>query len=685
MTDTETKPLPLAADFPPATREDWRKLVDAVLKGAPFERLVGTTYDGLAIAPLAARRADARPIAARAGAAAWQVLARIDQPDPALANAAALRELENGASGLSLVFAGSAGDHGFGLPASEEAFFRVLEGVDLSAGIAIELDLSPHAEAALDAALAKGSALTPTLPSPASGGGKINESSPASGGKGGGNLRLGHDPLGAMALAGGAAREWSEAAPHFARRLAALARDGFFFFGRLAVADGRVIHNTGGSEAQELAFVLAVALAYLRALESEGVALDAARRMIFFRLSADTNQFVGTAKFRALRKLWARVEAACGLEPEPSFVSAETAWRMMAQRDPQVNILRASIAVAAAAFGGADAITVLPFTAACGLPDRFARRLARNLQLILIEEAHLHKVADPAAGSGAVEDLTDQLCRTAWTLFREIEAAGGAAAALASGLIQEKVAAVRAKRAGAVARRQDALTGVSIFPNLAEARIILPRAAGEGDRPKGGGRGDGGEAGSIAAGPLHHPALATRAPGGPPPPLAARAGAEDSAALRPIRLAQPFEALRDASDRMLATTGARPKIFLANLGTAAEFTARATFAKNFFAAGGIEAVESESAEPPVLAEAYKMSGAALACLCSSDQVYEEEAPVAADALKAAGARHIYLAGRPRAQEAALQAAGVQSFLYEGCDALATLRGAYDMLGIEIGR
>ena len=198
---------------------------------------------------------------------------------------------------------------------------------------------------------------------------------------------------------------------------------------------------------------LSVALAYLRALETEGVALDAARRMIFFRLSADADQFLTIAKFRSLRKLWARIEAACALAPEPAFVSAETAWRMMARRDPHVNILRATIAVFAAALGGADAITVLPFTAALGLPDRFARRIARNTQLVLLEESHLAKVTDPAAGSGAVEDLTDQLCRAAWALFQEIEAAGGIAAALAGGLIQQKVADVRAKRAAAVARR----------------------------------------------------------------------------------------------------------------------------------------------------------------------------------------------------------------------------------------
>jgi methylmalonyl-CoA mutase len=614
MTDPET--LLLAADFPPATRQEWRKLVDAVLKGAPFERLISTTYDGLSIEPLAQRRTDARPVAARPGAAAWQVLARIDHPNPALGNEIALRELSNGASGVTLVFAGAVGDYGFGLPASEEAVGRVLEGFDFDAGAALEFDISPHAAAVIDAMLAKGFALSQR----------------------GTGLRVGHDPIGAMAISGSAARPWSEDAPHFARRLAALARDGCR--GKLAVADGRIIHNAGGSEAQELAFVLSVALTYLRALEAEGVALDAARRMIFLRLSADADQFLTIAKFRALRKLWARIEDVCELAPQPAFVSAETAWRMMARRDPHANILRATIAAFAAALGGADAITVLPFTTALGLPDRFARRIARNTQLVLLEESHLAKVADPAAGSGAVEDLTDQLCRAAWALFRDIEAAGGIAAALANGSIQQKVAEVRTKRAAAAARRQDALTGVSIFPNLgeAEAKVDLPA---------------------------------------PPPQRAA-------GTLQPIRLAEPFEVLREASDRLVAATRTRPKVFLATLGTQAEFTARATFAKNFFAVGGIEAVGGDSGDLPALPAAFKTAGATLACLCSSDKVYEKEGAAAALALKAAGARHIYLAGRPREQEAALKSAGVQSFIYEGCDALATLTSVYDMLGVEIG-
>jgi len=281
---------------------------------------------------------------------------------------------------------------------------------------------------------------------------------------------------------------------------------------------------------------------------------------------------------------------------------------------------------------------VLPHTAPLGLPDPFARRVARNIQLVLLEESNLARVGDSAAGSGALEAMTHELCTAAWSAFREIEQAGGVWAALETGLIQRHAATVRAEREHAIARRTDILTGTNEFPDISE---VLP-------------------------------AVLDVAPAPPPKDEAAII----AAALPRIRLAEPFEELRDASDKILAETGARPKVFLATLGKPADFNVRANFTKNFFEAGGIEAVSGEDGP---LAAAFKASGAALACLCGSDKVYDSEAEAAATALKAAGARHIYLAGRPGAKEAALRAAGVQSFIYDGCDVLATLQAAYDIL------
>ncbi|MGE0752604.1 MAG: methylmalonyl-CoA mutase family protein [Variibacter sp.] len=666
MTDTETEPLPLASEFPMATRDAWLKLVETTLKGAPVERLRSKTYDGLPIEPLYPSDKQAQTVAGRPPVTPWQMLQRVDHPDPKAANGEALHDLENGATGLLLAFADAPDANGFGLAATETALAQALDGVYLDAGVALEFDAGASAAQIAQhlVAVLRKRDIAPNAT----------------------NIRFGFDPLGAFAT-GAAAVDWSSEAPKFAAAISALASAGFK--GPFAAADARAVHAAGGSEVQELAFALAAAVAYLRALEAGGIALDEARRMLFFRLAIDTDQFLGIAKLRALRKLWARVEEACGLTPAPVSVSAETAWRMMTRRDPWVNMLRATIASFAAGVGGADAITVLPFTAALGLPDRFARRVARNTQLILLEESNLAKVTDPAAGSGGIEKLTDGLCHAAWALFQDIERGGGAFAALATGLIQGKVAETRAARERAIARRKDALTGATEFPDIHELPVSVFDVE---PQPK-----------ARATGSIREP-------------------------LPRIRLAAPFERLRDASDAAQAKGGARPNIFLANLGRPADFIPRATYAKNFFETGGIEAVTNEGfaassppperersaseasrvgvdkddpspdrlrrSDPPLAGEgkekttdlsaltaAFKQSGAKLACLCSSDEVYATDAVTAAKALKAAGAAHLYLAGRPGDLEEALKAAGVGTFIYVGCDTLATLAAAHDILGI----
>jgi methylmalonyl-CoA mutase len=621
MTLTEapvTDDLRLAADFAPATYDDWRKLVDGVLKGAPFEKLVGKTADGLKIEPIYPRARGAQPIAGRPAAAPWQIMQRIDHPDAGEANAQALHDLQNGATGLTLVFAGANGAHGFGLEPTAEAVERVLDGVFLDAGISIELQVGPQSRMAAIhiAEFVKRKGLDPAAC----------------------DIRFGLDPIGACAAWGSSPYAWPEIVPAVTGAVKGLAAMGFK--GPFAVADGRVIHDAGGSEVQELAFVLATGVAYLRAIESAGVALEAAQDMIYARLSADADQFLTMAKFRALRLLWARVEQACGLTPKPLFIAADSAWRMLTQRDPYVNMLRATMATFTAGLGGANAIAVLPHTLALGLPDPFARRVARNTQLVLLEESNLAKVSDPAAGSGGIENLTQALCEAAWALFQEIERAGGVFAGLEQNLIQPKVAATRATRKQNIARRKEVLTGATEFPNLHEAHIAVLDA-----KP-------------VALAPYGEAKFKFDA-------------------LPPMRLALPFEHLRDRSDEILKAKGKRPSVFLANLGTPADFTARATFAKSFFETGGIEAIDSEGfSDPAALAAAFKASGAALVCLCSQDKVYARQAEAAAKALQDAGAKHIYLAGRPGAQEAPLRSAGVSEFIFAGGDALAVLKEAY---------
>jgi methylmalonyl-CoA mutase len=618
---TASDQLRLAADFAPASYDDWRKLVDGVLKGAPFEKLVSKTYDGIAIQPIYPRAQGAAPIASRAAAAPWQIMQRIDHPDARAANKQALHDLENGATGLALVLAGANGARGFGLEATQDNIDALLDGIFIDAGIGIELHAGPQSRMAATylAHLIDRRAIDPAAC----------------------DIRFGYDPIGATAVWGESAYNWWEMAPAVTEAIKKLAARGFK--GPFAVADGRIVHDAGGSEVQELAYVLSVAVAYLRALENANIALDAARDMLYARLAADADQFLTLAKFRALRLLWARIEESCGLTPKPLFIAAETAWRMLTQRDPYVNMLRATMATFSAGLGGANSVCVLPHTLALGLPDAFARRVARNTQLVLLEEANLAKVADPAAGAGGIEALTGELCEAAWAMFQQIEAAGGAFPAIGNNVFQPKVSATRAARQAAIARRREVLTGASEFPNLHEARATVLKA-----KP-------------VAAAPYGKDKITFNA-------------------LQPIRLAAPFERLRDKSDHLLARKGARPKVFLANLGTPADFTARATFAKSFFGTGGIEAIDSAGfTEPAALAAAFTDSNAELVCLCSSDKVYAGLATAAAQALQAAGAKHIYLAGKPGDHEAALRAAGVQDFIVAGGDALAMLTGAYQRI------
>ncbi|MCW2317874.1 methylmalonyl-CoA mutase [Rhodoblastus acidophilus] len=599
MAATETA-TPFADVFATATEEQWRQKVETALKGAPLAKLISKTYDGFDIQPLYAR-ASGKPRAFRS-AGDWAVTARVDHPEGAEANKLALTDLENGANGLHIVFAGSASAHGFGLK-DAAALAPALENVQLDAGLRLVFDLPGDSDAcvaAVEAAVA---------------GYDVKKL----------DLSLGLDPLGAAALSG-ATLDWAKAGAALAAKTKALSDKGF---GGIVAADGRIAHAAGASPAQELAFALAAGVAYLRALEAGGIPLEQAREKIDFRLAADADEFLTLAKFRALRRLWAHVEQACGLTPRPIRVHGETAWRMMTRRDPWVNLLRATVAVFSAGLGGADSISVLPFTQAIGLPDAFARRIARNTQLVLLEESNLGKVADPAAGSGGVEALTDSLVERGYALFQDIEKAGGLAKALASGLIGGEIAKVAAERAKAAARRKEPLTGASEFPDINEKPVTVLT----------------------------------------PAPAAAPAKG-----LAPQRVAAPFEALRDKAE----TFAARPKVFLANLGPIAAFTARATFAKNFFEAGGVQALSNDGfADPAALAAGFKASGAKLAVLCSSDALYAEHGVAAVKALKAAGAI-VYFAGRPGELEAALREAGVADFVFVGSDVLAQLTAALEV-------
>lgn len=374
---------------------------------------------------------------------------------------------------------------------------------------------------------------------------------------------------------------------------------------RALTVDGPAFHNLGANASWELAGSIGAGVAYLRRLVDAGLSTSAALAQISFRFAADDDQFMTIAKLRAARQLWARVAEVVG---EPSAgaatVHATTSLPMMSQRDPWVNMLRTTVAAFAAGVGGADTVQVHPFDVAIdggfpGTARSFARRIARNTQLLLLEESHIGRVLDPAGGSWFVEDLTRELAEQAWSRFQDTETQGGFEAARDS--IRAQIAEVAERREADIAHRRTAVTGVNEYPNLTE--VPLP----QGD-----------------------PLPAVR------------------------RYAAGFEALRDRSDAFLQNTGARPKALLLPLGPLAEHNIRTTFTSNLLASGGIEAVNPGPLEASGIAAAVSQSGITdIAVICGTDARYGDEASAAIEAAKAAGVKHVLLAGPEKAVAAAV--------------------------------
>lgn len=467
----------LAAAFPAVTAADWRALVEKTLKDAPFDSLTRTTAEGLPIAPLyeGADRSPAFPLRPFDAERPWDIRARITHPDPVRANADLMTDLEGGAAS-ALIRLDPTGAAGVAV-GSAEGLARVLDGVMLElAPVALDAGfLGPKAADWL-AAAAKGS--------------------PAA------KLFLHLDPLSAFAEAGespGPIESHLVSAATVARRLAESYPDAGLF-----LASGRVVHEAGGGEAGELAFAMAAAVAYAKALVRAGLPMQDAFARTVLGLSADADYFATLAKLRAARRLWARITAACGVTATPR-IEARSSHRMLAAHDPWTNMLRLTAAAVGASIGGADSIVLGSFTDALGLPTAFARRQSRNTQLVLMEEAHLGRVADPGAGSGYVEALTDEIARAAWTAFQAIEAKGGLIAALADGHIAAETARVREAR---VAGGPLKIVGVTAFPQPDQAPVEVERAT-----PK-----------AVEA-----PSPRLPGPDGRCPPL------------KPIRLAEPYE------------------------------------------------------------------------------------------------------------------------------------------------
>lgn len=352
------------------------------------------------------------------------------------------------------------------------------------------------------------------------------------------------------------------------------------------VVDATTAHELGASDGQELGYSMAVAVAYLRTLTDAGLTVDDVVALIEFRYAATDEQFPTIAKLRAARRLWARVLELCGAQPSAQRQHVVTSRPMMSRYDSHTNMIRTTIACFAAGVGGADALTVLPFDSPLGRPEALGRRVARNTSALLISESHLARVADPAGGAYAVERLTDDLAVAGWAELGRIDAAGGILAALDDGSVLARIDETVTQRESQVVRRRRPFTGLTEFPNLAET-----------------------------------------------PPE--RSPDPDASMVRGYGAS--FEALRDEPPTS--------SVFLATLGTVAAHTARATFATNLFAAGGVSVdVAGATTDTASLLTAY--DGQPVVCLAGADTAYASWGGEAARALRAAGATWVVVAGPP---------------------------------------
>jgi methylmalonyl-CoA mutase len=632
---TDESPLRLAGEFPPSTRDEWRAGVNKVLaKGKTdltpedldkrFEReLVAHLYEGIDIAPLytssdvswaSIEGFPGLPPYGRGGTllggsqGGWDIRQVVDltASEEGAAAALALDQLERGASSLLLRRAHGSPDIHFDVDMLE----TVLDGVHLDL-ITVSLDesLGPEAPSALLGLWERK-------------GIKAGEAQGV----------LGQDPLGSYASDGGQVDLTASLAAAVATAQECVGR---YPKARAVVVDVTRYHEAGCSDTEELGCAIATGIAYLRLFVEAGLDIESALSQIEFRFAATSDQFLTIAKLRAARLLWWRVAQASGAQVGAQQQHVMTSRAMLSRYDPWVNLLRGTIACFAAGVAGADAVTVEPYDLLVDplhLSD-LGRRMARNTQLVLIEESHAAKVIDPAGGSWYVESLTRSVAEKAWSWMQTIEEGGGIQAALDSGLVSERIDQTWEKRLTNIGRRVDTITGVSDFPN-AEEEIPPPRSAEE------------------------------RPPGGLPR----------------RRYAAPYEDIRQRVDAYAKEHATRPAVLLVNVGSPSDYTARTTYAKSFFESAGLATVALEVGDDVAAQVAgFVTDGVRLACLCSSDAVYAATGAEVAAQLAGAGFGRLYAAGR-RSEE--LEGAGVEEFVGVGCNVLDALEGALSILGVN---
>ncbi len=613
----QEKNTTLFDQFPPVPTAAWEERIQADLKGADYEKkLVWKTPEGLKVRPYyrAEHLEGLLSVGILPGEAPyvrgnkprgndWTIRQDFEEPDPAKANELARQALDKGAEsvGLQAVKAGS-----------KEALAELLNGIRMEE-TPVHFLQSTYDPVFLDhlAGVA---------------------------GTGDAKGSLNADPMGRYLLY----KKFRQGPEEDMGQVAGLLDKAKALLPHIMVinVNGQHIHNAGGSAVQEAAFALSQGNEYLAQLTAKGIPVEDITPRMQFTLATGSAYFMEIAKIRAIRMLWAIIVAQYQTSSPGDGrmkIHAVTSNWNKSVYDPYVNMLRTTTEAMAASIGGVDSMTVSPFDSSYKKPDPFSFRMARNQQIILKHEAYFDKVADPAAGSYYVENLTDSLARAAWDLFLQTEEQGGFIQAVASGFIQKAVEVVCQKRDMDIAMRKQVFVGTNLYPNTEERVLdkVVPTAK-----------------------------------------------LSDLAGLRQYRGAQAFEALRMAVESHAGKGLDTPRVFLFTYGNPAMRKARAGFSSNFFGVAGYEIIDNLGfPDPDSGVKAALESGAHIVVLCSSDEEYEEMVPAANQIKKEAPNTQVVVAGNPKDLTDTLKAAGADDFIHLRTNVLKSLTRYNEVLGV----
>jgi methylmalonyl-CoA mutase len=650
----------LLAEFPAHTYEQWHAAAEALLKGAPFEKLlVSQTYEGITIQPIY-RQEDIAQLEHRkhfpgSGSlvrgshaqgflkAGWEVSQELKATDAADLNNLIHQGLNSGQSELNIIVDPNKAGVSLDTAADVQTAFKEVATDAISTYWQAGAASLPVA--ALFIAAAEQTGISPSL------------------------LRGGfeNDPLGELVSQGSLPHTLDLRFDHMASLTSYAIENAPQL--RTITARGDVYHNSGATATQELGYVISTLVCYLEEMKTRGLSPETVMPHIRIQLSVGSDYFMEIAKIRAARWLWSKVATAYGVENAPIHIHASTSLWNKTAYDAHTNMLRVTSEAFAAVVGGVDSLHIGPYDEITGTTDEFSRRIARNIHTILREECGLANVIDPAGGSTYIEWLTDQIAQKSWAIFQDIEKQGGLIQCLKNGSVQEAVGKIRQTKFQNIRRRKDKIVGSNMYPNLKANKLPDSSIPTGHSVPPAQTSPESSHIFSNNKFTLSE-AITAAKQGATYHAIAAASGLANSGEttsvtpLKAHRAAEEYEALRDASAAFAAKTGAAPAILQLNIGPSGRYRLRADWTASFFEAAGF-AVDGahDFATIDDAVQAFSASKTTIAVITSDDATYQESVVPLATAIQSAKpGTTLLVAGAPGDNETAWRTAGVTDFV-----------------------